>query len=228
MSQVFPELEIKEGDCKEMTWIESILFFSGLSKGSSISDLKNRFTTDKLYFKAKSDYVRSKIPINGIHSALNILENEPKGYVIMDPYGGIMNKIDSDSIAFPHRKTNLFTIQYLVEWHDENDDKSSRYIQWIRGFYDAMTPYVSKNPRAAYVNYIDFDLGVVGPTKSTGADDVDDGVAIARVWGEKYFLGNYERLVRAKSVIDPDNVFRNQQGIPPLSVTKRYRSHSDT
>jgi len=31
-------------------------------------------------------------------------------------------------------------------------------------------------------------------------------------------LGNYYQLVRAKTVITPDNVFRNAQSIPPIRV----------
>ncbi|KAF9661458.1 hypothetical protein SADUNF_Sadunf19G0071000 [Salix dunnii] len=61
LNQVFPELGIETEDCKEMSWIESILFFSGLSDGSSVSDLKNRYLKDKNYFKAKSDYSRLRI-----------------------------------------------------------------------------------------------------------------------------------------------------------------------
>ncbi|KAG8372926.1 hypothetical protein BUALT_Bualt12G0117800 [Buddleja alternifolia] len=215
LKRVFPELHILEGECREMTWIESILYFSGLGNGSSISSLKDRFLRDKNYFKAKSDYVRAPIPITGITSAVEILEKEPKGYVILDPYGGAMDKISSESIAFPHRKGNLFAIQYLVEWKKENNPKAKDYIDWIRGFYNAMAPYVSSGPRAAYINYMDFDLGVMELLNSS--TQVYDAVEMARIWGEKYFLKNYDRLVRAKTLIDPLNVFRNQQGIPPLS-----------
>ncbi|KAK9270300.1 hypothetical protein L1049_025878 [Liquidambar formosana] len=215
LNKVFPELAIVEEDCREMSWIESILHFSGLNNGSSISDLRDRYLQDKGYFKAKSDYVRTPISFTGINTALDILEKEPKGYVILDPYGGAMENISSEAIAFPHRKGNLFAIQYLVGWKEENNIKSSEYIDWIRGFYNSMTPYVSMGPRAAYVNYQDLDLGVMGLVSTTNVPS-DDAVETARVWGEKYFLKNYDRLVRAKSVIDPNNVFNNQQGIPSM------------
>ncbi|KAG5224487.1 Reticuline oxidase [Salix suchowensis] len=215
LHQVFPELGIETEDCKEMSWIESILFFSGLSDGSSVlSDLKNRYLKEKNYFKAKSDYVRRHISLEGIRTALEILEKEPKGYVILDPYGGIMQNISSDAIAFPHREGNLFTIQYLVEWKEEDDSKSNEYIRWIREFYTAMTPFVSFDPRAAYINYMDFDLGSVMEMVPAR-----DAVEVARVWGEKYFLRNYDRLVEVKTYIDPDNVFRNQQSIPPAVLS---------
>lgn len=215
LNEKFPQLEILEGECTEMSWIESILFFSGLESGSSISGLKDRFLKSKNYFKAKSDYVRAPIPINGIKSAIQILLKEPKGYVILDPYGGAMHKISSESIAFPHREGNIFTIQYLVEWDEVDNGKSQDYIAWIRGFYTAMAPFVSSEPRAAYVNYMDLDLGFEGMLNSSVL--VDDAVEVARTWGEKYFLKNYDRLVRAKTKVDPFNVFRNQQGIPPMT-----------
>ncbi|KAJ4824481.1 hypothetical protein Tsubulata_017050 [Turnera subulata] len=216
MNQAFPELGIAEEDCKEMNWIESILFFSGLSPGSTISDLKIRHLQDKNYFRAKSDYVRTEISARGIHTALAILAKEPKGYVILDPYGGMMHRISSEAIAFPHRRGNLFTIQYLVEWKQKDNNKSNEYTAWIREFYNAMAPFVSWGPRAAYINYMDFDLGVMGVI-DTHAPPARDAVETARVWGEKYFLKNFDRLVKAKTEIDPDNVFSNQQGIPPDS-----------
>ncbi|XP_030480615.2 berberine bridge enzyme-like D-2 [Cannabis sativa] len=216
--QVFPELGIVEQDCFEMSWIQSIVFFSDLSPGSSVHNLQDRYLQNKAYFKAKSDYVHTPISHDGIWVALNHLEKEPKGYVILDPYGGNMDRISTESIAFPHRKGNLYTIQYMVEWsQQENNEKREDYIKWLRAFYSAMAPYVSWGPRAAYVNYIDFDLGVM-VTKDHDDDDDDqlfDPVEIARAWGEKYFLNNFDRLVRAKTLIDPHNVFSNQQSIPP-------------
>ncbi|KAK0576943.1 hypothetical protein LWI29_025622 [Acer saccharum] len=207
-----------------MSWIESILFFSGLSNGSSISDLKNRYLQDKNYFKAKSDYVKTQISFTGIKAALDILEKEPKGYVILDPYGGLMNKISSDSIAFPHRKGNLFTIQYLVAWYEENNEKSDGYMEWIRELYKAMTPFVSWGPRAAYVNYMDIDLGVMEFINTSGdvPSQDEDVVEIARAWGENYFLKNYDRLVRAKTLVDPNNIFTHQQAIFPMSFSSSY------
>ncbi|GLT32890.1 hypothetical protein SLA2020_075210 [Shorea laevis] len=47
LTGAFPELSVTEEDCHEMTWIESILYFSGLNNASSFSDLKNRYLEDK-------------------------------------------------------------------------------------------------------------------------------------------------------------------------------------
>lgn len=236
LEKVFPELNITEENCKEMSWIESIVYFSGLEPGqTSIAQLKDRRLHNKLFFKAKSDYVRTPIPTSGIRRAIEILEKEPKGYVIMDPYGGMMEELSSESIAFPHRRGNLFTIQYLVEWkEEENEVKSKDYIDWIRGFYNAMTPYVSSDPRAAYINYVDLDLGEMGSAPppqqkivmlKDPSSSSSEMVERARVWGEKYFLSNYDRLVRAKTLIDPENIFRHQQGIPPI-YNYNYKTNS--
>ncbi|KAK9093689.1 hypothetical protein Scep_025158 [Stephania cephalantha] len=214
LNQAFPQLGIVEEDSKEMSWIKSVMYFSELENVSSTSNLRDRLLHGKGYFKAKSDYVKTPISKEGIRSALKVLEKEPKGHIILDPYGGKMARISSGSIAFPHRKGNLFTIQYLVSWKKEENWKSEQFISWIRSFYKAMTPYVSKSPRSAYVNYVDLDLGVMDMLKTNSSSD--DDVNEARVWGEKYFLRNYERLVQAKTQIDPQNLFKNPQGIPPM------------
>ncbi|KAK7857063.1 berberine bridge enzyme-like 17 [Quercus suber] len=62
------------------------------------------------------------------------------------------------------------------------------------------------NPREAFLNYRDLDIG----TSSNG--NYED----AKVYGIKYFKGNFHRLVRVKTNIDTDNFFRNEQSIPTL------------
>ena len=79
-----------------------------------------------------------------------------------------------------------------------------------------MAPHVSKDPRAAYVNYLDLDLGTNNWTASVGGSS-EAAVARARSsWGVAYFGDNFNRLVRAKTAVDPGNVFNNAQSIPPL------------
>uniref|UniRef100_M8B1A0 Reticuline oxidase-like protein n=1 Tax=Aegilops tauschii TaxID=37682 RepID=M8B1A0_AEGTA len=72
-------------------------------------------------------------------------------------------------------------------------------------------PLVSSNPREAFVNYRDLDIG----QNAVG----DDGVTTyesGRVWGEKYFMGNFHRLATVKGKVDPGDYFRNEQSIPPF------------
>ena len=79
-----------------------------------------------------------------------------------------------------------------------------------------MSSYVSKSPRAAYVNYLDLDLGTNDWANATGGTSGSKSVARAASWGDRYFFTNFDRLVRAKSKVDPENVFNNAQSIPPL------------
>ncbi|KAK1321675.1 hypothetical protein QJS10_CPA03g02088 [Acorus calamus] len=145
-----------------MSWIESIVYFSGLGEGGSVNDLKDRVMHDKKFFKAKSDYVRSPITYVDLYGAFEVLAEQSKAYLILDPYGGLMSRIESDAIPFPHRDGNIYAVQYLIEWRREDDWRSDEYMKWLRLFYEYMRPFVSAGPRAAYVNYLDLDLGTTG------------------------------------------------------------------
>jgi FAD/FMN-containing dehydrogenase len=65
------------------------------------------------------------------------------------------------------------------------------------------------------VNYLDLDLGTNDWMNATGGTS-NDSVGHAASWGERYFFMNFDRLVRAKTKVDPGNVFNNAQSIPPL------------
>lgn len=77
----------------------------------------------------------------------------------------------------------------------------------MRDLYKYMEPSVTHSPRASYVNFLDLDLG-------TGQGSVEE----ARIWGEKYFGANFDRLVDAKTKVDPANNFNNPQSIPPSKL----------
>jgi hypothetical protein len=125
-------------------------------------------------------------------------------------YGGRMNEVSESILPFPHRAGNLYQIEYLVIWSDENSQTSERNISWIRRLHSYMTPYVSKNPREAYVNYRDLDIRI---NKLAGNTSYKQ----ASIWGRKYFKNNFDRLVRVKTAVDPVNFFRHEQSIPSLS-----------
>lgn len=210
MQERFPELGLVREDCREMSWIQSILYFAGFPIDSR-EILLNRTQPNVPYFKAKSDYVQKPIPENGLEGIWRLFY-EPEAdesVIILSPYGGRMDEIPESAIPFPHRAGNLYKIQHLVYWQANEVQNTDRYISWIRRLYSYMAPYVSKSPRAAYVNYRDLDIGVnnnEGPISYTRA----------RVWGIKYFKSNFDRLVRVKTIVDPKNFFRNEQSIPPL------------
>ncbi|KAL6876414.1 hypothetical protein ACP4OV_012986 [Aristida adscensionis] len=208
MASRFPELGVNQTHCNEMSWIQSIPFIP-MGKSATVNDLLNRTSNIRAFGKYKSDYVLQPIPKSGWEKIVPWLAKPGAGIMIMDAYGGAMNSIPETATPFPHRKGILYNIQYVVYWRAETAGAAP--TQWTRDMYAFMEPYVSKNPRQAYVNYRDLDLGineVVGNVSS---------YASGKVWGERYFKGNFERLARIKAKVDPDDYFRNEQSIPPLN-----------
>ncbi|CAO2188911.1 unnamed protein product [Urochloa humidicola] len=208
LSERFPELGLAETEVSEMSWVESAAKYAGLS---SVAELTSRVSKTKHYGKNKSDYVRRPIPRDALAAILRYLSAGQAGYVILDPYGGAMSRAAATDTPFPHRAGNLYGVQYGVTWEAGDGDGEAR-MAWLRKLYAYMAPHVSREPRAAYVNYIDLDLG----TEATAAN----GSAVERAratWGASYFSAeNFDRLVQAKTRIDPANVFNNAQSIPPL------------
>ncbi|MFS7996890.1 putative cannabidiolic acid synthase [Helianthus anomalus] len=62
VGDVFLELGLQKKDCMEMSWIESVVYFSFDLRGQSIDALIERQPWGKGYFKVKSDYVKKPIP----------------------------------------------------------------------------------------------------------------------------------------------------------------------
>ncbi|XP_019151851.1 PREDICTED: berberine bridge enzyme-like 15 [Ipomoea nil] len=210
----FPELGLTKKDCKEMTWVESCLYFGGFPIGTPTNALQRRVQLSKVrYFKAKSDYVKKPIPMEGLKGIWEFLlqDEADLAELILNPYGGRMDEISESSLPFPHRHGNLFKIQYLAYWnHDDSKaSETERHINWIRKLYAYTASYVSKNPREAYVNYRDLDLGI--------NEEGNTSYAQARKWGIRYFKNNFDRLVSVKTKVDPTNFFRNEQSVPPLA-----------
>ena len=101
------------------------------------------------FFVAKSDYVDEPISEQG--AAVLVAAVAARGRtlgsaaVLMDSYGGAINRVAPDATAFVHRD-QLCAIQYLSYGGDQ---------AWLRQTWQAMRPHVSGQ---AYQNYIDSDL----------------------------------------------------------------------
>lgn len=159
MKKRFPELGLTQVDCIEMSWIESTLYHVGFTTRSPLEVLlQAKSPLGKAYFKAKSDFVKEPIPALGLIGMFKRLIVEDTSFLIWTPYGGMMSKIPEYEIPFPHRNGTIFKILYYTSW-SENDKNSNRHFKWIGELYNYMMPYVSSNPRQAYVNYRDLDLG---------------------------------------------------------------------
>ena len=208
MSESFPELGLLKTDCQEMTWLESALFMCGYPNGTSTQILLQAISLFRIYFKAKSDYVRDLIPEIAIQELWRRLKGD-SGAIMFTPYGGKMNRISESATPFPHRNGTKYMIQYLTVWQDGKASEA-KHIKWIRSMYKFMEPYVSKDPRTSYDNYRDLDLGMNEKGKRSCFKQ-------ASSWGCKYFKENFNRLVQIKSKVDPGNFFWHEQSIPPIS-----------
>ncbi|CAN6207526.1 unnamed protein product [Urochloa humidicola] len=218
MGAHFPDLGVTAADCEEISWVQSTVYFAFYSSANPLELLLDRAGETSRFFKAKSDYVQEPIPRDAWERTWSWLERPEAGLLILDPYGGRMASISPSATPFPHRKGNLYNLQYYSYWFENGTAALEKRMSWVRGLYKEMEPYVSKNPRTGYVNYRDLDLGT---------NELEGNVtsyAKGRIWGEKYFKGNFERLAAVKAMVDPDDFFRNEQSIPPLPAAKGWSS----
>ncbi|KAL5702328.1 cinnamyl-alcohol dehydrogenase [Ranunculus cassubicifolius] len=206
MDNRFPELGLKAEDCIETTWVNSTMLTFNLN--GPLEVLLNRTLPTKTYWKGGSDFVKKAISISDLQRIWKVLlelgEEYTSGMIVTEPMGGRISEISKTATPFPHRKGNLYMIQYNLNWLNASD--SPRYLAAARRLYDFMTPFVSKSPRSSYFNYRDLDLGA--------NKDVNASYREARVWGRAYFKGNFARLTHVKSMVDPDNYFWSEQSIP--------------
>ncbi|KAL6339993.1 hypothetical protein AAG906_038828 [Vitis piasezkii] len=192
-NESFPKLGLQQKDCIEMRWVESHLFWFDIPKGTPVDVLLNRIPKGKIYLKRKSDYVKKPIPVEGLEVIWKAMMEIEKVGMAWNPYGGRMTG-------------NIFKIQYSANWQEAGINVTNNYLSLTRELHKVMTPFVSKLPREAFLNYRDIDIG----------NSKEGGLPAAAVYGKDYFKGNFERLIHIKTKVDPDNFFVNEQSIPPL------------
>ncbi|KAK1614991.1 hypothetical protein QYE76_020511 [Lolium multiflorum] len=189
------------GTCLFETDLES----TALSNvGTPEEVLLNRTSGLDISAEGKSDYVRrpiSKDAWNDIFSWFG------SGLIMLEPHGGFIGSVPNATTPYPHRDGVLYVIQYLVFWPGANGATPQT---WLHDFYDFMGQHVTANPREAYVNFRDLDIG-----QNAVVDDVSTFES-GQVWGERYFMGNFRRLAMVKAQVDPTDYFRNEQTTPPL------------
>lgn len=176
MPESFLELGLRKEDCTKAGLNQSTISLDSKRKIPWIYCLTGIHPG---FFKSKSDYVKQPIPesaFGGIYDKFSEAEGQ-SAFIALIPYGGKMNEISESEIAFPRRAGNIYKILYVVAWGE--DGTWQRYIKWIRKLYRYMTPYVSKHPREAYLNYKDLDIG----KNNQGHISYKQ----ASIWGKKIF-----------------------------------------
>uniref|UniRef100_A0ACD5WN98 Uncharacterized protein n=1 Tax=Avena sativa TaxID=4498 RepID=A0ACD5WN98_AVESA len=206
-----PELGVTPADCREMSWLQYVAYiYFGDAINTMPLDvlLLNRNLTLGRFYKNKSDYVMKALTKDEWEKIFTWPNGGAlEGQLVLEPHGGRMGSIADADTPFPHRDGVLYNIQYVESWNGNSSTPS-----WVNTLYDFMEPLVSKNPRAAYANYRDLDIGVnkvVG-----GVSSYESG----KVWGERYFRGNFKRLALIKGKVDAGDYFRNEQSVPPLHL----------
>jgi FAD/FMN-containing dehydrogenase len=96
-------------------------------------------------FVAKSAYFDRPLPDAGLATLRRQLERPGAGSILLDSYGGALNRPAARATAFVHRN-ELFSAQYYA---------NGTSTAWVRAAYAAMKAYASGH---AYQNYIDPDL----------------------------------------------------------------------
>ncbi|KAL2580414.1 hypothetical protein AAZV13_15G123500 [Glycine max] len=195
LEKEFPLLGLKKVNCTEAHWIDSVAWFND-DQGSKNGAKPETLLVRQLNYNAN--------PREGLEIIWKKMIELGEMGLVFNPYRGKMAQIPSDATPFPHRKGNLFKARYSVSWKDPSPAAAQNFLNQTRELHSCMTPYVSKNPRSAFLNYRDLDIGV----NSFGKNSFQE------VYGAKYFNDNLQRLVKVKTAVDPENFFRNEQSIP--------------
>ena len=164
-----------------LSYFDAVLHWAGCRDAGSCTDRR-------ITFKAKSDYVTTPMPMEGIGklvAAIAARQGHGAGALYLDPYGGAINRVPRAKTAFVHRDT-LYSIQYTAQW----SGSGTQSLAWLNGLYAQMRPYASG---FAYQNYVD-------PQQPN--------------WPHAYYGSNLSRLKAVKRKFDPKNTFRFAQSIP--------------
>ncbi len=104
------------------------------------------------------------------------------------PIDGACHHVSPGDTAFAGRES-AFSVVIAGTWQDPSDNEPN--IRWVRDYYDALKPY---SEAGGYINFM-------------SGDDQDRA--------PDNFGANFQRLREIKAKVDPGNLFRLNQNVPP-------------
>jgi FAD/FMN-containing dehydrogenase len=141
------------------------------------------------YWKTHDFAELSDGAIDAIMSAVSRLPG-PECEVFIAQVGGAMSRITPAATSYPHRGAH-FIMNVHTRWREPIQD--TECITWARELFKATAPFATGS---GYVNFV----------------PADEPERIEMIYG-----ANYRRLAEAKRRWDPENRFRLNQNIRPIS-----------
>ncbi|KAF2577934.1 hypothetical protein F2Q68_00003646 [Brassica cretica] len=175
-----PELGLKQENCTELTWIQSVLWWDNHDNATLVKPevLLERNLDTASYGKKKSDFVEKEITKEGLDYLMRKMIEVGKIGLVFNPYGKKVSEVATTKTPFPHRM-KLYKVQHSMNWKDPGTEAETSFLEKAKSFYSYMAPFVTKNPRHTYLNYRDLDIGV----NTHGPNSYREG----EVYGREYF-----------------------------------------
>ncbi|WP_270181362.1 FAD-binding oxidoreductase [Alkalihalobacillus sp. CinArs1] len=141
------------------------------------------------FFKRSGSFVYKPIPERGISIMKRFLEHAPNEDAVIwqQSLGGAVSDVPPSDTAFFHRDAKIAQ-EYNTTWTNEEEARDN--VQWVVALRKQMRRYTEGD----YVNWPDETI---------------------RDWQQAYYGENVHRLRKIKTEVDPLNVFRFQQSVPP-------------
>ena len=114
----------------------------------------------------------------------------PQCEIFIGLLGGQASRVKPDATAYAHRDA-LYVMNVHARWDDPADD--AKCVSWARDVFAATTPYATGG---VYVNFL----------------TEDETARVGAAYGQ-----NHQALTRVKKKYDPQNLFRQNQNIPPAA-----------
>ena len=153
--------------------------------------------------KGRRYYWKSEF-LPGLSSELlaKVLENarrivSPQSGIVLFPIDGALKQLPEDHSSVGNRDAAV-VLNITASWESPEEDAAN--IEWARTSWQDMGRF---STGGAYMNFM---------TEDEGAERIHTAYRM-----------NYERLVQVKTKWDPENLFRMNKNIPPLSRVAKPR-----